>query len=196
MTNRERYKQAFSTLRASDNIILEAAKMKNMAKRFRLRKTLAIAAVCIMLMACAGVAYAADVGGIQRSVQLWIHGDLTAATIEFDGAGHYSMDYTDDGGNTHTVSGGGVAFGPDGTEIPVSEEELMEEITAPQVSYEDDGSVWLYWFDQSLDITDKFKDGVCYIQLKNGDETLYLTIKYNNGYASSTHKFISPTEFN
>lgn len=79
----------------------------------------------------------------------------------------------------------------------MTEEEIMEELYAPEVSYEDDGSVWVYYYDQKVDITDKFDaDGVCYIKLANGDETVYLTIKYQNGYASSPNKYISPSEFN
>ena len=37
--------------------------------------------------------------------------------------------------------------------------------------------------DQKLDITDKFVDGVCYTKIEGKDKTLYLTVKYDNGYA-------------
>ena len=69
------------------------------------------------------------------------------------------------------------------------EEELMEDITAPDVIYQDDGSVWVYWFDQKIDITDKFEDNICYVQLINDDDTLYMTIEYQNGYSSSLNKY-------
>ena len=36
------------------------------------------------------------------------------------------------------------------------------------------------------------EDGV----LTDGEETLYLTVKYENGYAMSESKYISPQEFN
>ena len=39
-------------------------------------------------------------------------------------------------------------------------------------------------------------DGVCYVQLTNGEETVYLTVKYQNGYAMSSQKYLSPHEFN
>lgn len=38
--------------------------------------------------------------------------------------------------------------------------------------------------DQKLDITDKFVDGVCYTKIEGKDKTLYLTVKYDNGYAA------------
>ena len=47
--------------------------------------------------------------------------------------------------------------------------------------------------DQKLDITDKFVDGVCYTKIEGKGKTLYLTVKYDNGYAansgSSDHAF-------
>lgn len=84
-----------------------------------------------------------------------------------------------------------------GTERPLTPEELMEHLNAPEVSYEDDGSVWIYYYGEKLDITHQFDDdGVCYVQLTNGEETVYLTVKYQNGYAMSSQKYLSPHEFN
>ncbi len=39
-------------------------------------------------------------------------------------------------------------------------------------------------------------DNICYVKLVDGDDSLYVTVKYNNGYASSPNKYISPWEFN
>lgn len=74
----------------------------------------------------------------------------------------------------------------------VTEEELMEQLMMPEVEYEDDGSVWVYWLDQKIDITDKFEDGVCYVKLVSGEETKYVTVQYQNGYAVSDHKYAEP----
>lgn len=131
-----------------------------------------------------------------RRMQLWIHGDQTEATLEFDGNGNYSVDYTDAEGKVHHRGGGGVAYEPDGTERPLTEEELMEDLTAPEITYGEDGSVTVYWFDQKVDITDKFKNGVCYVKLVSGENTAYMTIKYENGYAMSPHRYPSPWSFN
>ncbi|WOO36799.1 hypothetical protein R2R35_23915 [Anaerocolumna sp. AGMB13020] len=195
MTNKEKYKQAFSAIHASDNFSLEVEKMERTTKQHKFKTMIASVAACVMIAGCATVAYAADVGGIQRTIQLWIHGDQTKATIQFDGNGSYSMDYTDNEGNVKHQGGGGVAIAPDGTETPASEEELLEQLTAPDVEYEDDGSVWVYWLDQKVDITDMFENGVCYVKLESNKETLYMTIKHQNGFATSPYRYLSPSEF-
>lgn len=196
MTNKEKYKQAFSAIHASDDFSLEVKKMERTNKQHKFKTMIACVAACVMIMGSATAAYAADVGGIQRTIQLWIHGDQTETTVRFDGKGNYSMDYTDGEGNAKNQGGGGVSIAPDGTETPASEEDLMEHLTAPDVRYEEDGSIWIYWFDQKVDITDKFENDVCYVRLENDKETLYMTIKYKNGYATSAHKYLSPSEFN
>ena len=67
----------------------------------------------------------------------------------------------------------------------------------PDVVYKEDGSVWVYYMDQVMEITDSFNsDGVCFVQLKNGLQTLYLTVTYQNGYATSPLGFVQPEEFN
>ena len=77
-----------------------------------------------------------------------------------------------------------------------TEEELMEVINMPEVEYEEDGSVWVYYRNQKMDITDKFEDGVCYVELKDGDTIQYMTVKYQNGYALSSERYLTPGEFN
>lgn len=196
MTNKEKYKQAFSAIHASDDFSLEVDKMEKINKKHKFKTLIASAVACAMIAGSATVAYAADVGGIQRTIQLWIHGDQTEATIQFDQNGNYSMGYTNSEGTVEHQGGGGVTIAPDGTEKPASEEELMEQLTAPDVRYEDDGSVWVYWFDQKIDITKKFENDICYVRLEKDKETLYMTIKYQNGYATSPHKYPSSSEFN
>ena len=49
----------------------------------------------------------------------------------------------------------------------------------------------------TLDITDKFdKDQICYTKIDDGDDTLYLTIKYQNGFSCSGDKYPDPASFN
>ena len=192
MTNKEKYKKAFSAVYPSDEITLEVEKMKKIKQRHIFKTMAASIAVCIIFMASATAAYAMDVGGIQRTIQLWIHGDATDATIQFGNDGTYSMEYTDVDGNENFRAGGGVTVSPDGSTTPVTEEELMEQLMMPEVEYEDDGSVWVYWLDQKIDITDKFEDGVCYVKLVSGEETKYVTVQYQNGYAVSDHKYAEP----
>ena len=149
-----------------------------------------------LVLALGSVAYASDLGGIQRTVQLWLNGEMTDATLTVKN-GHYTVNYTDSEGNERERSGGGVAFEPDGTERALTEEELLADINCPEVTYRDDGTVTVYYLDQKLDVTDKFdEDGVCYVQLEGGEKTIYMTIKRGNGYATSTTKYILPNEFN
>lgn len=196
MTNKEKYKQAFSALHISDDFSLEGNRMKEIKKSRRLPTMIASVAACVMLVGSVTTAYAMDVGGIQRRVQLWINGDQTDATIQLDGNGGYIIHFIDKDGEEQQQSGGGVAFDPDGTERPVSEEELLEHLSDPEVLYHEDGSVWVTWFDQKIDITDRFQDDICYVKLVRQDKTLYLTVKYQNGYAASPNKYVEPSEFN
>lgn len=195
MTNEERYRRAFSTLHASGDYVMEVTSMKT-AKPRRVPRLIAACAAVILVLGLATAAYAADVGGIRRTIQLWVRGDQTDAVLEIQD-GTYDLYYTDDQGNPREQHGGGVAFDLFGNERPVTEAEILEQLTAPEVEYREDGTVWVYWYGQSTEITDKFdEDGVCYVQLKNGSDTLYLTVKYENGYSFSPHGYMSPRTFN
>lgn len=193
MTNREKYKQAFSVLHSSDDLILEVEKMAAIKKRTAVKAAVGLVSVCLLMAGGGSIAYAPDLGGIQRTIQLWIEGDQTDVTFEYDPAGSYEASYVDKYGAVQEFSGGGVAIENDGTERPLTESELLEELNAPDVRYLEDGTVWIYYYDQEIEITDRFKDGVCYAKVSNGDETLYMTILYQNGWCSSPHKYLSPT---
>ena len=195
MTEKERFQRAFAPLHASPDTMTEVMKMtERKTKRPALRRaaTLGLA----LVLALGSVAYASDLGGIQRTVQLWLNGEMTDATLTVKN-GHYTVNYTDSEGNERERSGGGVAFEPDGTERALTEEELFEHLNEPEVEEREDGTVMVYYLDQKLDVTDKFdEDGVCYVQLEGGEKTIYMTIKRGNGYATSTTKYILPNEFN
>lgn len=195
MSNNKKYKQAFSVLHTSDNFSLEVEKMTVMKKKQILKNIAAAVAICIILAGVGGTAYAADFGGIQRKIQMWIHGDQTDVLMEYHSDGSYDMQYTDEDGNVHELGGGGVAFNADGTERPLTEEELMDSFNSPEVVYNDDGTVWIYYYEQKVEITDKFEDDVCYVKLSGEDKTLYMTVKYQNGYAISENSYIAPSSF-
>lgn len=195
MTNKEKYKQAFSVLQSSGEISLEVERMAIMNKRARMRTAAAAVAACVALAGGGGIVYAADIGGIQRTVQLWIDGDQTTVTFEYDGDGSFLMSYPSEDGEVKEIGGGGVAVEADGTERPLTEEELLDSLNDPEVEYKDDGTVWVYYYDQKIEITDQFQDGVCYVKLSHGDETLYMTVKYQDGYSTSPHKYADPDSF-
>lgn len=189
MTNKEKYQRTFSELHASADFIEEIETMKKTKKRTT-PKFVTIAAVIVLIVALSGVAYATDLGGIQRTVQVWFHGDPTDAVFEVQD-GEYTLTFEDENGETHTQQGGGVAIDIFGRERPLTEEELMINVNSPEVVYNDDGSVWVYYLDQKIDITDKFdENGICYVQLKDGNASIYMTIDDNGGYSMNTNKYV------
>lgn len=193
MTNRQRYQRTFSTLHASEGCLMEVKTMKR-TKKIYISRLVAACAAFVMVMALASAAYAADVGGIQRSVQIWINGDQTDAVLDIQGK-NYTVTYEDQDGVSHEVGGGGVAY-ENGIERPLTEEEIMEQLDQPDVQYRDDGSVWVCYHSEKIEITDRFdEDGICYVQLKTDSGALYLTIKYYEGYSSSPHSYPSPRVF-
>ena len=197
MTEKQRFQRAFAPLHASPDTMTEVMKMtEQKTKRPALRRAATIGLAAALVLALGSVAYASDLGGIQRTVQLWIKGDQTDAVMTID-QGRYTIDYTDENGTAHEMGGGGIAIEDDGTERALTEEEMLEHLDAPEVEEREDGTVTVYYLDQKLDVTDKFdEDGVCYVQLEGGEKTIYMTIKRGNGYATSTTKYILPSEFN
>lgn len=199
MNNKEKYKKAFSVLHTSDTNL--SWEVKSMAKIKR-KHTIAVASAAVIGCALIGgtSAYAANLGGIQRTVQLWIHGDQTDATLTINNDGDessFSYNYTDENGQSQEVQGGGLAMDADGTTHPLTEDDIIDEMSQPDVEYLDDGTVMAYYKNQKIDITDKFdKDKVCYLKIVDGDKTLYLTVKYQDGFAWGDDKYADPNEFN
>ena len=129
--------------------------MSRLNKKHNIKVAAAALAGCILLAGGTGTAYAANVGGIQRTVQVWLHGDQTTANMTVSDDGTYTIEYPDENGETREISGGGIAYEADGTERPLTGEELLEEANSPDVEYNDDGTVWLYYKNQKIEITDK-----------------------------------------
>lgn len=199
MFGKKQYQRTFGVLHASGDFLKEDFTMQS-SKPFPVRRIVILCAAVILVFSMSIVCYAEDVGGIRRTIQLWIHGDQTTAVLDIQN-GEYTIHYEDADGTPHEQSGGGVAFNPDGSERPLTDEEIMEhvmeEARMPEIDYRKDGSVWVYYMDQAMEITDNFNsDGVCFIQLKNGSDVLYLTVKYQRGYATSPSGFVQTEEFN
>lgn len=200
MTDKEQFQRVFDKLHASPDVLTEVLNMTTDEKVVSIRKkcftpkAVAAAAALVLAVGSGSAAYAMDLGGIQRTVQVWIHGDQTDAAFTVEN-GSYTLDYTDADGNEVQQGGGGVAY-ENGKERPLTADEMLEGINMPEVEYKEDNTVWVYYLDQKMEITDNFKDGFCYVQLKENGHTLYLTVKYQDGYAASSHGYIQPEEFN
>ena len=195
MSNKERYKRTFSAVHTSRDYSKEVFEMKKSYTRVHFSRTLAACLAACLMLGSAGFCYAANIGGIQRQVQLWINGDKTAAVIDFNGEGEYTLSYKDSEGNLYSQSGGGVAFDKDGNERPATEQELLDEINAPNVEYKDGKAIFTF-YDQVLDITNLFVDDVCYITINHEGKPKYITVKYQNGLAMSPNRYLNPEEFN
>ena len=198
MTEKERFQRAFAPLHASPDILTEVMKMtERKTKRPALHRAATIGLAAALVLALGSVAYASDLGGIQRTVQLWLNGEMTDATLTVN-EGSYTLRYPDKDGTEHERGGGGIAIEDDGTERALTEEEVLEHLNAPEVVYEDDGTVMLYYRGQSLDITDRFdEDGLCHVLLRDeqdGGKTLFVTIRYNDGYSYNSTKYEDPSD--
>lgn len=166
--------------------------MENQKKTIHFRKFTGLILAACLVFALAVTAYAADIGGIQRIIQIWLCGDQTTAVLDVQ-EGQYSL--TDEEGG-FIMGGGGVAFEPDGSERPLTEEEFIEHLDQPDLLYKEDGTVWVYYHGQKIEITDLFDtDGICYLELRDGDNILYATIEKNGGMATSPNEYVQPWEF-
>lgn len=176
MTNKERYKEAFSTLQTSGSKSLEVENMMKLKRKHKINIAAAVAAGCIVLGGSVS-AYAADVGGIQTKLSMWIHGSEVEVDVTDNEDGSYSYTYNENGKEIER-SGGGVAIEDDGTERELSAQEILEECSGnPDVDTDEEGNVWVYYYDQKIDITNLFdEDNVCRIVLTHEDEKLYVKI--------------------
>lgn len=195
MTNREKYKNAFSSVEPSKNFAMEVERMEFRKKKNVIKAVAAAIAVCLLIGGGSGVAYAMDLGGIQRIIQVWIHGDLTEAVVNYNTEGEmatYTLKYADDEGNDKEIQGGGVAFEEDGTVRSLTADELEEHLYMPEIICDEEtGKSTLYYYDQAIDVTDMFVDGYCYITLKGNDgKSLYVTAHEDGRLAASPHKYV------
>lgn len=177
MTNKEKYQKAFSTLHASDNISLEVEIMEKNKKLYRMKKVAAACAAVAVVFGSMTVAYASDLGGIRQKITAWFHGEQAQMDVTDNGDGSYSYKYVDDNGQTYEGSGGGVAIDDNGNEIPLTADELMEHV-GNEVEKDQDGNVWLYYYDKKKNITDLFDDdGICKVAFEHEGRMVYFKIQ-------------------
>ena len=165
-----------------------------MKKKHRTIPRLTATAAAIALIFPLGItAYAADIGSIQRTIQIWLYGNQTDAILDIQ-AGQY--DLKDEAGDT-IIIGGGIAIDPDGSERPLTEDEIISHLDNPDVQYREDGTVWVFYHEQKIEVTDLFDaDDICYLELKDGEDVLYyVTVTRGNGMAFSPNAYVQPWQF-
>lgn len=179
MTNRDRYKRAFSTLHVSPDFEVEVTTMKR--KTIRLNRIAALAAAMILLIGTMSVAYAADVGGIQATVRILMHGSAEYATLTKISDLEYQLT-TYEGDSSRTMGMGGVEIEADGTETPISGEDLVNDRNEHgEIEVNEEGRIMLYFYDQAVDITDRYdEDGKCRITLTHDGKEAAFVIEQPN----------------
>ena len=178
--------------------MIDTSEMENKIIMLKQKKPICLKKITSFILAACLIftmvvtAYAANLGGIRRIIQIWLHGEQTTAVLDIQN-GQYTL--TDEEGS-FIKGGGGVAFEPDGSERPLTEEEILAHLEHPEVICQEDGSIWLYYRGQKIDITDRFdEEGYCYLELRDAEEVLYATIDKNGGLATSPTAYPKPHEF-
>ena len=137
--------------------------------------TIAAAIACAVIIGASGTVYAADIGGIQEKLSLWLYGEKTRVDVTEDGGG-YTFTYEQDG-ETESVGGGGIIIDEDGTETRMSAGEVAESMNKHASVLEDEnGRIWVCYYDQKTDITEFFDQNVCRISISHDGEPVYLDI--------------------
>lgn len=196
MSNKEKYKQAFSVLHASCDISLEVEKMERKVesnkKVFRMRPV-AAACICVcLLLGSMGTAYATDLGGIQEKLSAWIHGEQVDVDVTENKDGGYDFSYKD-GDNEEKFGGGGVSIDENGNESALSAQEVLDEAGCEVVT-EKDGTVWLYYQEHKVNITELVKeDKTCKVAIIDNDKPVYFDIKSNGSIGYEMTRSDEPT---
>lgn len=197
MTNRERYKQAFSPLQSSSQHTWEVEEMALIQKAHRKNMAVAAAVACAVVVGAGGTVYAADLGGIQEKISMWLYGAQTEVDVTQNGEngyGGYTFTYTQDG-ETKEIGGGGVSIDEDGNETWLSADEVADEMSnSADIDIDEDGKVWIYYYDQKIEITDSFdENGVCSLTLTHEDQTVYLKVTKDTDGGYSLTQTENPT---
>ena len=191
MTNKEKYKEAFSVLHASDDISLEVEKMQKNKRNSR-RKQVIAACACVAIVAGSMTAYATDLGGIQTRIHGWIHGEQRVVDVTGETDGSYTFTWTEDG-TTQEASGGGVSMDASGEQTVLSADEVLESFST-SVETDDDGTIWLYYESHKVDITEYLSGSSksCKVAIKDNGTTTYFDIKSNGSGGYSLARSDSP----
>lgn len=164
------------------------SRMEN--RKVNSRRIIVLLLAACLIFTLAVTAYAADIGGIRRIIQIWLYGEQTTAELIAHDNNYTILD--EDG--SVIMSGGGIAIEEDGTERPLTEDEILKHLDQPDLVHHLDGSMWIYDHGYKIELTkDMFdEDGYCYLELRGGENILYVTIDKNGGMMTSLEDFPQP----
>ncbi|MCD8382716.1 MAG: hypothetical protein LUC30_07370 [Clostridiales bacterium] len=195
MTNREKYKQAFSVLHADGDVRLEKEPKETGRKdKTVLWQRVAAACACAALIfGGAGTAYATDLGGVRTALTAWISGRQVEVEVADGEDGVYTFTYEAEDGTEQVFGGEGVVMDENGNETPASPEEILDGMGIG-IEEAEDGSVWLYYYDRAVEITEYLTDDedVCRVALEANGETVYFDIRYNGDMGYELQSALEP----
>ncbi len=180
MTNKEKYKQAFSVLHTSDTFSPEVELMAKAKKKFGIVRGIIAACAAVVSLGGMGItAYAANIGGIQTTIEVWINDIKKEVTINEEDI--FDASYTDSRGEYHEAFGGGFILDSEDDVKAITEEEYRNAADVPRVDFFDDGDVVIYYHGQEKDITDQFdSNGICKTSISEpGGPTFNITVNRN-----------------
>lgn len=191
MKNAEKIKRAFDALQPSRDFSMEVEEMT--AKKRPLSK--ALASVCVaaaLVIAGATAAYAADLAGFRQALSLWIQGEQRNGVMEQVGEGEFV--FIDEDGRENIYRG---TIDDGSGERPMTMDEMLhnEEMEAhPFFEEKENGSVWMYYKEQKVDITEQFENGnTAFVTLDDGGKTLYFTVRWEEDGSFGAN--VSPSGF-
>ena len=153
------------------------------------RRIIALVLAACLVFTLAVTAYAADIGGIRRIIKLWIQGEQTTVTLDVQ-EGNYTVTAED---GSPIISGGGVVMEADGSTRPVTEKEILTHLDQPDLHHKEDGTIWVYYREQKIEITDMFDDsGFCYLELQDDNGILYVLVDKQGGLSTSSTGYPTP----
>lgn len=153
------------------------------------RRIIGLVLAACLVFTLAVTAYAADIGGIRRIIKLWIQGEQTTVTLDVQ-EGNYTVTAED---GSPIISGGGVVMEADGSTRPVTEEEILTHLDQPDLHHKEDGTIWVYYREQKIEITDMFDDsGLCYLELQDDNGILYVLVDKQGGLSTSSTGYPTP----
>lgn len=167
----------------------ETKKVKKIKVHSKVWRVAVAAAFCFVVILSAGVtAYAADIGGFREKFDLWIDGEKKTATARevYDGeivwgdgttldlTANAPCDVDPDKMKSYVLEVEGEAgqepvaiYTIYDTDADISLNEIVDYINEPNVSFNDDGSIVVYYYDQVIDITDQFEVDICCVELEH-----------------------------
>ena len=155
---RETYQRVFSKIQIPEPVDVETIMKENRRETGRnfWQKHAAALGAALVIAGSTGVAYAADLGGIRTTVNVWLHGEQKELEAVPDGSGGY--EFYETGSDEPIGGGGGIWYDENGVEHAASAQEVAENLASP-VEVREDGTVWLSVNDQTWDITDYIQSG-------------------------------------